>query len=74
MTRKRFKWTRERYYQAKHLTRLMGRFDPYHMPDRQPGLMGRYCDLMRPIWEQRCPFEIPVWMRLEASKPDGIPF
>ena len=74
MSRKRFKWTRERYYKAKQLTRLVGRFDPYHIPDQQPGLMARYCELMRPIWEQRCKFEQPLWLRLEASKPDGIPF
>lgn len=72
--RKRFKWTRDRYYRAKHLARLLSAFEPYKLPDEQPGLARRYCDLMQPIWKQSDPFERPVWLRLEDTKPDGVPF
>jgi hypothetical protein len=75
MTRRRFRWTRDSYLMAHHLSRLLARFS--ELPFHQPYLLRRYWEL----WEQYPPEEDPLltpvsqrlqWVR--DSNNDGIPF
>lgn len=68
---KTFRWTRKRYYRAQHLARLQSQLCT---PMQTPAIGEAYFALMRPIWDQRDPLDRPLWLRLEDTKPDGIPF
>ena len=68
----KFKWTRKRFYKAKHLSRLLCQF-----PVNAPPLVDRYHQLLTDHYDtcaRRDPLSEPIQYRLERSKDDGIPF
>ncbi|SHN40406.1 hypothetical protein [Rhizobacter sp. OV335] len=80
MSRKRFRWTRDNYRKAHHLSRLVARFS--HLPDRPAPIVERYWELWRE-WNLRhgggwCidPLCLSVRQRLQNRRNDaaGIPF
>lgn len=68
----RFKWTRKRFYKAKHLSRLLCQFQA-----SAPPLVDRYHELLNENYDtcgRRDPLSEPIQYRLERFKGDEIPF
>lgn len=73
MARDRFRWTRERYYRAHHLNRLLNRFQC--LPE-MPRLLERYYALRALHPQHDDPLKRLVCFRLDDKRrlDDGIPF
>jgi hypothetical protein len=69
MTLKRFKWTRERYYRAHHLSRLLMRLNGYGYAP--PPLVQRLIDLYALHPEKHDPLTTPIEWRYDRC---DIPF
>lgn len=73
MARKRFKWTRSRYYKARSLVRFMNRH-VCELPDEMPDLMRRYVELWERHPQREDLLELPQWRRPRYSELNDIPF
>jgi len=74
MARTRFRWTRERYYRAQHLDRLLPQLTSTTSP---PSLVVRLHELIRqnPGMWNRDPLDRPLWLRHHERFGDpDIPF
>lgn len=75
MSRNRFRWTRERYRKAHHLSRLLGRHIEHWGPDLPPIVQA-----FHELWSQQekrsvpDPLDYPLHLRLARHKGDDIPF
>lgn len=67
MSRRRFKWTRKKYYAAHHQNRLLQRLDYSFSP---PPLVERFIELMDGI-DGRDPLTTPIGWRYDRC---DIPF
>ena len=68
----KFRWTRERFYKAQHLNRLL-----CQLPVNAPPLVDRYHKLMNEHYDTCCrrdPLLEHLEYRLERFKGDEIPF
>lgn len=70
MARRRFRWTRERYRKAQHLSRFFSRLG-YDLPSDPPRLLQRYFELWERHPQRDDPLLQPVRYRYER---DDIPF
>lgn len=70
MSRRRFRWTRERYRKAQHLSRFYARW-VYELPSEPPQLLQRYFDLWERHRQKDDPLLVPLKYRHES---DDIPF
>jgi hypothetical protein len=73
MGRRRFRWTRERYYKAAHLSRYFARH-VYDLPSEPPGLLERYWELWRRYPCGDDPLLTPLRHRHAFRDDDDIPF
>lgn len=71
MARKRFRWTRARYYKAHRLSRYFDRH-VYDLPSDPPVLLRLFWDLMKGIGRSD-PLLTPMRLR-ERYQSDDIPF
>jgi hypothetical protein len=70
MPRRRFRWTRERYRKAQHLSRFFARW-MYELPSEPPPLLQRYFEL----WERHPQRDDPLLAPLSMRFPDpDVPF
>lgn len=71
MARHRFRWTRERYRKAQHLSRFFARW-VYELPSEPPQLLQRFHDL----WERHRQKDDPLLTPLKYRRDfdDSIPF
>lgn len=68
----KFKWTRKRFYKAKHLSRLL-----CQMPVSEPPLVDLYHQLLSDHYDsvgRRDPLSEPIKYRLARFADDDIPF
>ena len=70
MARRKFRWTRERYRKAQHLSRFFSRW-VYDLPSDPPRLLQRYFELWERHPQRDDPLLQPVRYRYER---DDIPF
>lgn len=70
MARRRFRWTRDRYRKAAHLSRFFSRW-LYELPGDPPRLLQRYFELWERHPQRDDPLLTPVRYRYER---DDIPF
>jgi hypothetical protein len=70
MARHRFRWTRERYRKAQHLSRFFARW-LYELPSDPPRLLQRYFDLWERYPQRNDPLLQPLAYRHDR---DDIPF
>lgn len=70
MTRRRFRWTRERYYKARHLSRFFARWI-YELPSEPPRLLKHLWELCEQHPQNDDPLLTPLKYRHER---DEIPF
>lgn len=70
MARRRFRWTRERYYKAHHLSRFFARW-VYELPSEPPRLLQRLWELYERHPQNTDPLLTPLKYRHER---DEIPF
>lgn len=71
MARRRFRWTRERYRKAHHLSRFYSRW-VYDLPSDPPRLLQRFFDLWQRHPQRDDPLTKPI--RLRRDFDDSIPF
>lgn len=72
MARRRFRWTRDRYRKAAHLSRYFARH-VYDLPSAPPSLLERYWEL----WARHPQADDPLLKPLRARRrfvDDDIPF
>lgn len=72
MPRRRFRWTRERYRKAQHLSRFYARW-VYELPSEPPQLLQRYFDLWERHPQSDDPLARPHYVRY-GWLGDGVPF
>jgi hypothetical protein len=72
MARRRFRWTRERYRKAQHLSRFFARW-VYELPSERPALLQRFQDLWERHPQRDDPLTRPIRQR-RADFEDSIPF
>lgn len=65
------RWTRKRWYRAKHLARLMRHIRPYD--PSVPQLVGDYIEVVENL-DRRDPLAEPIHYRLTLHKGEIIPF
>lgn len=70
MARHRFRWTRERYRKAQHLSRFFARW-VYELQSEPPRLLQRYFDLWERHPQRNDPLLQPLAYRHDR---DDIPF
>jgi hypothetical protein len=74
VTRRRFRWTRDRYRKAAHLSRYFARH-VYDLPSDPPRLLERYWEL----WQRHPQRDDPLlesvrWRLARRGDDDDIPF
>ncbi len=75
MPRRRFRWTRERYRKAAHLSRYFARH-VYDLPSEPPAILRRLWELWSRHPQRDDPLQRPLRARLyeRRSFDDSIPF
>lgn len=71
MARRRFRWTRERYRKAHHLSRFYARW-VYELPSQPPALLQRFYQLWERHPQRDDPLTKPIRQRRDFD--DSIPF
>lgn len=73
MPRRPFRWTRERYRKAAHLSRYFARH-VYDLPSDAPALLERYWELWARHPQGNDPLLLPLRSRRRFLEADDIPF
>lgn len=74
MPRRRFRWTRERYRKAAHLSRYFARHI-YDLPSEQPELLRLFGELWARHPQRDDPLTVPMLCREPyVSREDDVPF